>query len=317
MPSPSKPPAAAYALLIGFALLLAACAAMAPQPPAKPLLRVPVAATDIAAQLAVEELAGRFLGVDLKLDASAGSGIDAWARKLCALPDGLGRIAAKHVLSGPAPKTVYVLSETTAREAAAGETFRAAMQAAGVRVALATVVHEGERDFSPALNRAAVDKPGLIFFAGKPEVAALFLQQLKERRLDTPLLLADSHGRGGAIPGAATLTAVPPLALLPEATTFVSAYQTKAGRAPDWPAACTYDATRAWLTAAAAARKARGGALPTAEEVEAQRAAVDFVGATGPVAFAAQGQRKTRPHVLLIQGPNGPQRVAYIAAEAD
>jgi len=300
------------ALSIGVALLLASCAAMAPPPPPKPLLRVPAAATDVAAQLGAAEFAGRFAGVELKLEPSPGDRIGAWAQSLCAPGEGMGRIAAKHVLNAQTPKTVYVLSEPTAREAAEGATFRAAMKAAEVRVALSAVVQEGERDFSPALNRAAVDKPQLIFFAGKPEAASVFVEQMKRRRLDIPLLLADTHRRGSAVAGALTLTAVPPLALLPEAAPFVAAYQAKAGKTPDSPAACTYDATRAWLAAAEAARAARGGALPSVDEVEAQRAAVKFAGATGPVAFTAQGAAAVQRYAVIRPGSAVPELLERI-----
>lgn len=315
MPSRPLAYAGACAFWMVVALLLSSCAGLAPSPPPKPVLRVPVSAGDIAARMAAEEFASRFPGIELQLDAGPGGNIEAWAQRLCASAEGLGRVAAKEVLAGQAPKTVYVLNETTARETAEASAFRSAMKAAGVRVALSTVVHEGERDFSPVLNRAAVDKPEIILFAGKPDAAAVLLQQLKERRLDIPLLLADTHRRGSAIAGAATLTAAPPLALVPEAAGFLAAYQAKAGRAPDWPAACTYDATRAWLSAAALARTARGGALPTADEVDAERARVDFAGASGPVAFTAQGQRKSQPYALLKLGPGGPERIKAIPPE--
>ncbi|CAG0999173.1 hypothetical protein BURK2_02876 [Burkholderiales bacterium] len=315
MPSRPTALASACASWIIVALLLTSCAAMAPSPPPKPVLRVPVSAGDLAAQMAVEEFASRFPGVALQLDAGVGSPIDAWAQKLCAPTEGLGRVAAKEVLAGAVPKTVYVLAEITAREAAEASVFRSAMKAAGVRVALSTVVHKGERDFSPALNRAAVDQPELILFAGKPDAAARFLQQLKGRRLDIPLLVADTHRQGSVIAGATTLTAVPPLALSPEAASFVTAYQAKAGRVPQWSAACTYDATRAWLLAAALARSARGGALPSGDEVEAERMAVNFAGATGPVAFTGQGQRQSQAYALLKLGPGGPERIKAITAQ--
>ncbi len=314
MPSRTTARSTAYALMSGVALLLTSCALVTPPPPAKPLLRVPVAAADIAAQLAAEEFAKRYPELEVQLDNRAGNDVDTWAQALCAPADGLGRVAAKEVLAGQAPKTVYVLSETTARESAEAMAFRSAMKAAGVRVALSTVVHEGERDFSPALNRAVVDKPEIVFFAGKPDTATVFLQQLKERRLDIPLLLADTHRRGSVIVGAATLTTAPPLAVLPEAASFVAAYQARARQAPQWPAACTYDATRAWLVAAALGRTARGGGLPSADEVDAQRGAVNFAGITGPVAFSAQGQRKSQAYALLKLGPGGPERTKAIAA---
>ncbi len=315
MPSRTTARRTAYALTSGVALLLTSCAAMSPPPPAKPLLRVPVAAADVAARLAAEEFGKRYPELEIQLDSSAGSGIDGWAKALCAPADALGRMAAQYALNAQAPKTVYVLGETTAAESAETSALGAAMKAAGVRVALSTVVHEGERDFSPALNRAAVDRPELVFFVGKPEAATLFVEQLKVRRLDIPLLLVDTHRRGRVIAGATTLTAVPPLALLPQAASFLATYEARAGQAPQWPAACTYDATRAWLLAAARARTARGGALPSATEVEAQRINVNFAGATGPVAFTVEGQRKSQPYALLELGPGGTVRIKTIAAQ--
>lgn len=288
-------------LVTACAVLLAGCAAVKAPVPAKPVLLVPSAAP-LAAQMAMEEMAASFPGVELRLEDRSVDRATRLAEALCEQGEGLGRSAAGFARDKLVKETLYVLAATDANAQRAGQEFSMTLKAAGRRVALSTVVQDGESDFSPILNRAAVDKPELMVFAGRAEAARSLRQHFQERRLETPMLFIDVSGEGEAIAGALTVSAAPPLASLPEAAGFAAKFLARSQRPADRAAMCAYDATRLWLSAAASAGVARAGSPASADEVWHRLPVVRLEGLSGKISFEPDGRPRLSAHFLLRPG---------------
>jgi branched-chain amino acid transport system substrate-binding protein len=237
--------------------------------------------------------------------------VRAIANRICGRDDIQGPVGADFVAKNLKAKKVYVINDKTAYGAGIAETFEAAVKKAGVAVTFSTGVDDKETDFSSILNRAAVDKPDVIYFGGYYQQGGLFIKQMRQKKVGAVFIGGDGLDSADLqkIAGAESMTKVyftttgVPLSKLPAAQKFAQTYKTKFKKEPEGYSAYGYDSMRVVLQAIADAAKANGGKKPTREQVAAAVRKVSFNGLTGNIAFNSRGDIKVAKYVVVGAGP--------------
>jgi branched-chain amino acid transport system substrate-binding protein len=233
------------------------------------------------------------------------------ANRICGRDDIQGPVGSDFVSKNLKAKKVYVINDKTAYGAGIAETFEAAVKKAGVKVTFSTGVDDKETDFSSILNRAAVDKPDVIYFGGYYQQAGLFIKQMRQKKINAVFIGGDGLDSSDLqkIAGAENMNKVyftttgVPLSKLPAAQKFAQTYKNKFKKEPEGYSAYGYDSMHVVLQAIASAVKANGGKKPTREQVAAAVRKVSFDGLTGKIAFNSRGDIKVAKYVVVGAGP--------------
>jgi len=182
-----------------------------------------------------------------------------------------------------------------------GEATEAEFEKTGGEVVLREAMTPQARDFRSMITKIRALDPDAIFLASHYAPSSIFMQQLRQAGIDTPVAGADPlynpefvRLAGDAAEGMITYTYFFPDD--PAHADFVAAYEEKHGRAPDLWAAFAYDAI-AITTAAAEAVIESGEELTREALCEAIDALPPFEGMTGVTEFENGTPRK--PMTLL------------------
>lgn len=229
------------------------------------------------------------------------------ANRVCGRDDVIGPAAAEFAVQNLGAKKVYVINDKTAYGQGVADAFEKAIKKMGVTVALSTGIDEKETDFSTILNRAAVEKPQVIFYGGIYTQGGLLIKQMRQKKVDAAWLAGDGVDSADLqkIAGAENMvktyfvTAGVPLGKLPEAQNFAKTYKAKFNKEPEGYSAYAYDAMHAMIQAIADASKAKGGAKPGRADVAAAVRKVSFKGLTGDIAFTEAGDIKLAKYAVV------------------
>lgn len=240
------------------------------------------------------------------------------ANRVCGRDDVQGPAAAEFMVNQLKAKKIYVMNDKTAYGSGLANEFEKAARKSGVKVLLSTGVDEKENDFSSVLNRAAIEKPDVIFFGGVYTQGGVLLKQMRQKRIESVLLGGDGldSAQLQVIAGAENVrkmyftSVAMPLNQLPKAAPFLKKYQAKFKKEPDGFSVAAYDATHALLLATAESLKARAGKSWDRAEVAANIRKVNFDGLTGNIAFNQKGDLKTARYVVIEAAPNHTQNKA-------
>ncbi|MBI3896898.1 MAG: branched-chain amino acid ABC transporter substrate-binding protein [Gammaproteobacteria bacterium] len=233
------------------------------------------------------------------------------ANRICGRDDVQGPVGADFAVKDLKAKKVYVINDKTAYGAGVADAFEAAVKKAGVKVMLASGVDDKETDFSSVLNRAAIDKPDIIYFGGYYQQGGLLLKQMRQKKVGAVFMGGDGLDSGDLqkIAGSENVTKAyfttlgVPLSKLPAAKKFAEVYKTKFNKDPEAYSAYGYDSMRVVLQAIADSAKANGGNKPSREQVAAAVRKVKFDGLTGKISFNSRGDIEVAKYVVVGVGP--------------
>ncbi len=170
----------------------------------------------------------------------------------------------------------------------------------------------GTQDYGAVVRSVKGSSAGLVFYAGFPEDAARFITQLRAGGVSLPVVLTDT---ALAPPGLAALAgaAAEDVYVLEPAPKydgryrqFSTHYEQRFGAPPPPYAAEAYDAASAILRAAGRSARTTGEGMRI-DRRALQEAARDarFAGASGPVQFRRNGDRREGVAVRLLQVAGG------------
>jgi len=156
------------------------------------------------------------------------------------------------------------------------------------------------KDFDNIVTRVLSSNPNVVFFAASPDQAGNFFREARAagymgtfmgpNSLSNSSLLEFAGPRLVEGGGMYYTTLAAPASYYPDASTFIEDFTNMYGTPPQPAIANVYDATGICLKAIEEASKAKGGELPTRNEVaKAIRALKDYMGITGTYNFNNNG----------------------------
>jgi branched-chain amino acid transport system substrate-binding protein len=238
------------------------------------------------------------------------STVDVMSR-ICGRDDVQGPAGADFVVTTLKAKKIYVINDKTAYGEGLAQAFTARAKALGA----ATTdigIEASERDFATILNRAAAEKPDVVYYAGIYDQGGPLLKQMRARSLSQPFVGGDGLDSSDfqALAGAEniknvyfTTTAVP-ISSLPAAKGFADRYVKEFKVPPEGYSAYGYDSARVVIRGISAAIKANKNAKPTRAAVAAEIRKVKFTGITGSIAFNNRGDLPVAKYVVIQVAPN-------------
>ena len=232
----------------------------------------------------------------------------------------MNRIVARDDAQGPAganfiqgtlkAKKVYVLNDKTAYGEGLAREVEKALKAKGVAVA-ANEGTEEKSDFSSIIAKIKLQNPDAIYFGGIYNQVGVFVKQLREAGINTPVVGGDGLDSSelATIAGAGAnniyfTTVAAPIEALPAAKTFAANYQKAFGKPAQGFGAFGYDAAKVVLQGVLKAVQTNKNKLPTRTQVETAIRKGSFTGLlSGNVSFNSVGDRKAATlYVMNVTG---------------
>ena len=185
-----------------------------------------------------------------------------------------------------------------------------ALMATGVAVS----ANEGTvemSDFSSIIAKIKLQNPDAIYFGGIYNQVGVFVKQLREAGLNTPVVGGDGLDSSelATIAGAGAnniyfTTVAAPIEALPAAKTFAANYQKAFGKPAQGFGAFGYDAAKVVLQGVLKAVQTNQNKLPTRTQVETAIRKGNFTGLlSGNVSFNSVGDRKAATlYVMNVTG---------------
>lgn len=219
--------------------------------------------------------------------------------RIVARDDAQGGAGAAFIMNTLKAKKVYVLNDKTAYgEGLAGEVEKN-LKAKGVAVA-ANEGTEEKSDFSAIIAKIKLQNPEAIYFGGIYNQIGVFIKQLREAGVTTPVVGGDGLDSTelATIAGAGATniyytTVAAPIEALPAAKVFAANYQKAFGKPAQGFGAFGYDAAKVTLQGILSAVRANKNKLPSRTQVESAIRKGSYTGLlSGTVNFNSVGDRK-------------------------
>jgi branched-chain amino acid transport system substrate-binding protein len=233
--------------------------------------------------------------------------------RVCGRDDVQGGVGAEFAKS-KAWKTAYVIHDKTQYGQGVAEFFKADAEKKGIKV----VGFEGTEEksnFDPILTPIKAKNPDVIYFGGIYDQAGPFFKQAREKGLKAHFFGPDGMDSsdlakiaGKAVVGMSYTTAAGPVKFYPKAAEFAKAYKDKFKKDPEPYAAEAYDATAIALKAIEAV--AKGGKVPSREQVAVAVRKTKHEGITGNIEFDDKGDRKRAGYFVMEVTSDDPGKWA-------
>jgi branched-chain amino acid transport system substrate-binding protein len=232
--------------------------------------------------------------------------------RVCGRDDVQGVVGAEFAHGTMKVKSAYIIHDKTAYGQGIADFFKADAEKKGIKV-LGFEGTEEKSNFDPIITPLKAKNPDLIYFGGIYEQAAPFFKQAREKGVKAKFLGPDGMDSsdltkiaGKSVVGMYYTSVAGPVSVYPQAKQFNDEYKKKFGKNPEPFAAQAYDSTAILLKALEAA--AKGGKMPTREEVSAAVRKVKHTGITGTTEFNDKGDPKTALYFVLQVASDNPEK---------
>jgi branched-chain amino acid transport system substrate-binding protein len=232
--------------------------------------------------------------------------------RVCGRDDVQGVVGSEFAHGTLKAKSVYILHDKTTYGQGVAEFFKADAEKKGIKV----VGFEGTEEksnFDPIITPLKAKNPDLIYFGGIYEQAGPFFKQAREKGVKSKFLGPDGLDSsdltkiaGKAVVGMNYTSVAGPVSVYPQAKQFAEEYKKKFGKNPEPFAAQAYDATAIALKAIEAA--AKGGKVPSREDVSTAIRKVKHTGLTGAIEFDDKGDPKKALYFVLQVANDNPEK---------
>jgi branched-chain amino acid transport system substrate-binding protein len=232
--------------------------------------------------------------------------------RVCGRDDVQGGVGAEFAHGTMKVKSVYIIHDKTAYGQGVADFFKADAEKKGIKV-LGFEGTEEKSNFDPIITPLKAQNPDLIYFGGIYEQAGPFFKQAREKGVKAKFLGPDGMDSsdltkiaGKSVVGMYYTTVAGSFTAYPQAKQFAEEYKKKFGKTAEPFAAQAYDATAIALKALEAA--AKGGKLPTREEVSAAVRKAKHTGITGTIEFNDKGDPKTALYFVFQVASDNPEK---------
>jgi branched-chain amino acid transport system substrate-binding protein len=232
--------------------------------------------------------------------------------RVCGRDDVQGVVGSEFAHGTMKAKTAYIIHDKTTYGQGVAEFFKADAEKKGIKI-LGFEGTEEKSNFEPIITPLKAKNPDLIYFGGIYEQAAPFFKQAREKGVKAKFLGPDGLDSsdltkiaGKAVVGMNYTSVAGPVSVYPQAKQFADEYKKKFGKNPEPFAAQAYDATAIALKAIEAA--AKGGKMPSREDVSKEVRKVKHTGITGAVEFDDKGDPKKALYFVLQVANDNPEK---------
>ncbi|WP_189071037.1 branched-chain amino acid ABC transporter substrate-binding protein, partial [Deinococcus radiotolerans] len=217
-------------------------------------------------------------------------------------------------------KKVYVLNDKTAYGEGLTRDVVKALKASGVTVS-ANEGTEEKSDFSSIVAKIKLANPDAIYFGGIYNQVGVFIKQLREAGLNTPVVGGDGLDSSElpVIAGKANAnniyftTVAAPVSALPAAKIFAMSYKNTFKDEMQGFGAFGYDAGKVVVQGVLNAVRANNNKLPSRAQVESAIRKGSFTGLlSGNVSFNSAGDRK-EANLYIMNVTGGAMRLKTIS----
>ncbi|WP_309570527.1 branched-chain amino acid ABC transporter substrate-binding protein [Deinococcus sp.] len=219
--------------------------------------------------------------------------------RIVARDDAQGGAGANFLATTLKAKKVYVLNDKTAYgEGLSGEVEKA-LKAKNVTV-VASEGTEEKSDFSSIVAKIKLQNPDAVYFGGIYNQVGVFIKQLREAGVTTPVVGGDGLDSSelATIAGAGATniyftTVAAPIEALPAAKVFAASYQKTFNDTAQGFGAFGYDAAKVVLQGILNAARMNGNKVPSRTQVESAIRKGNYTGLlSGAVSFNSVGDRR-------------------------
>ena len=232
--------------------------------------------------------------------------------RVCGRDDVQGVVGSEFAHGTMKAKSAYIIHDKTTYGQGVAEFFKADAEKKGIKI-LGFEGTEEKSNFEPIITPLKAKNPDLIYFGGIYEQAAPFFKQAREKGVKAKFLGPDGLDSsdltkiaGKAVVGMNYTSVAGPVSVYPQAKQFADEYKKKFGKNPEPFAAQAYDATAIALKAIEAA--AKGGKMPSREDVSKEVRKVKHTGITGAVEFDDKGDPKKALYFVLQVANDNPEK---------
>ncbi|GBF06537.1 extracellular ligand-binding receptor [Deinococcus aerius] len=236
--------------------------------------------------------------------------------RIVARDDAQGPAGANFITGNLKAKKVYILNDKTAYGEGLAKEVEKALRAKNIQV-VANEGTEEKSDFSGIVSKIKLQRPDAIYFGGIYNQVGVFIKQLRDAGIDTPVVGGDGLDSSELATIAGTganniyfTTVAAPIDALPAAKVFAANFKKTFNDEAQGFGAFGYDAAKVVLQGILNAARANGNKVPTREQVEAAIRKGTFTGLlSGRVSFNSVGDRTAATlYVMNVQG--GKYRLA-------
>jgi branched-chain amino acid transport system substrate-binding protein len=232
--------------------------------------------------------------------------------RVCGRDDVQGVVGSEFAHGSMKAKSAYIIHDKTTYGQGVAEFFKADAEKKGIKI-LGFEGTEEKSNFDPIITPLKAKNPDLIYFGGIYEQAAPFFKQAREKGVKAKFLGPDGLDSsdltkiaGKAVVGMNYTSVAGPVSVYPQAKQFADEYKKKFGKNPEPFAAQAYDATAIALKGIEAA--AKGGKVPSREDVSKEVRKVKHTGITGAVEFDDKGDPKKALYFVLQVANDNPEK---------
>lgn len=230
--------------------------------------------------------------------------------RIVARDDAQGPAGANFITGNLKAKKVYILNDKTAYGEGLAKEVEKALKAKNIQV-VANEGTEEKSDFSGIVSKIRLQNPDAIYFGGIYNQVGVFIKQLRDAGVNTPVVGGDGLDSSELATIAGTganniyfTTVAAPIEALPAARVFATNFQKTFKDQAQGFGAFGYDAAKVVLQGILNAAKANGNKAPTRQQVETAIRKGSFTGLlSGNVSFNSVGDRKAATlYVMNVQG---------------
>ncbi|WP_019585591.1 branched-chain amino acid ABC transporter substrate-binding protein [Deinococcus apachensis] len=230
--------------------------------------------------------------------------------RIVARDDAQGPAGANFITGNLKAKKVYILNDKTAYGEGLAKEVEKALKAKNIQV-VANEGTEEKSDFSGIVSKIRLQNPDAIYFGGIYNQVGVFIKQLRDAGVNTPVVGGDGLDSSELATIAGTganniyfTTVAAPIEALPAARVFATNFQKTFKDQAQGFGAFGYDAAKVVLQGILNAAKANGNKAPTRQQVETAIRKGSFTGLlSGNVSFNSVGDRTAATlYVMNVQG---------------
>jgi branched-chain amino acid transport system substrate-binding protein len=232
--------------------------------------------------------------------------------RVCGRDDVQGVVGSEFASGTMKVKSVYIVHDKTTYGQGVAEFFRDDAKKKGLNVVGFDGTEE-KSNFDAILTPIKAKNPDVIYFGGIYDQGAPFFKQASEKGIKAKFMGPDGMDSsdltkiaGKAVVGMHYTSAAGPASALAGAKAFVDDFKKKFGKNPEPYAAEAYDATAIVIKALEAT--AKGGKMPSREDVSTAIRKVKHTGITGEIEFDGKGDRKKALYFVLQVASDNPEK---------